>query len=311
MLLVFLLALAGAIGLFTVRDSWGRRWLLAPRVCRPPDLATRLGAWGRADTNHPIPTAFLEAQLLFGQGLLLSWDFNQVEAAASFRACLAVDPQAAMCEWGVAHAVGPYLNVVAGTGEERYPTFGPAQFREAHGAARRALQLAEQALEDRGNTSSTWRQLSYCRAAAIRFADGSHLPPARETAERQYAQQMAAIGEASQDATALALAAEGLMQASRLWGAWSRGCLARQLEAAVACFFCFHTSALSHTIFCLPCTSLRCSNLLPPLAALALGFLGPRRAPAPRGSRGRGAAALGAGAGAAAPAGPPPPRPSG
>lgn len=89
------------------------------------------------------------------QGLLLAWDFNREESAASFKACLSLDPSAAMCHWGLAYAVGPYLNVVEGEGDELFPVFGPQQFQVAHDAAQEALRLAEQVGQGCGSSRST------------------------------------------------------------------------------------------------------------------------------------------------------------
>ncbi len=65
-----------------------------------------LGTW-----THPIATRSTEAQKYFDQGLILLYGFNRPEALRSFRKALAIDPQAAMAQWGVAMALGPYINM--------------------------------------------------------------------------------------------------------------------------------------------------------------------------------------------------------
>mgnify|MGYP001093767423 FL=1 len=86
------------------------------------------------------------------QGLLLAYDFNRFESVDAFQACLQLDPDATMCHWGVAYAVGPYLNVVDGSAEEEQqqfpPVFGPVQFQVAQRAAKRAQELALEVGED-------------------------------------------------------------------------------------------------------------------------------------------------------------------
>jgi tetratricopeptide (TPR) repeat protein len=51
-----------------------------------------------------------QAQKFFDQGLLLTWAFNFAEAVRSFREAVRLDPQCAMCLWGVAYALGPSIN---------------------------------------------------------------------------------------------------------------------------------------------------------------------------------------------------------
>ena len=60
--------------------------------------------------HHPITTKSPEAQKYFDQGLTLSYAFNHAEAIRSFRQGIALDPDCAMCYWGVAFAYGPNIN---------------------------------------------------------------------------------------------------------------------------------------------------------------------------------------------------------
>jgi tetratricopeptide (TPR) repeat protein len=60
--------------------------------------------------HHPITTKSPEAQKYFDQGLTLSYAFNHAEAIRSFRQGIALDPDCAMCYWGVAFAFGPNIN---------------------------------------------------------------------------------------------------------------------------------------------------------------------------------------------------------
>lgn len=100
-----------------------------------------------ANTKHRIDCT--PCPCLPPQGLLLAFDYNREESQGAFSACLALDPAAAMCHWGLAYALGPYLNVVAGTEAEAatFPVFGPAEFEQAQASAQQALALAEQVRE--------------------------------------------------------------------------------------------------------------------------------------------------------------------
>ncbi|KAG2491655.1 hypothetical protein HYH03_010025 [Edaphochlamys debaryana] len=60
-----------------------------------------------------IRTSSPEAQTLFSQGMALAMQYNQLEAASSFRAAIHYDPKCAMCWWGLAYAQAPFQNKFA------------------------------------------------------------------------------------------------------------------------------------------------------------------------------------------------------
>ena len=100
--------------------------------------------------HFPVTTSSAEAQKYFDQGLTLSYAFNHAEAIRAFRQAAALDPACAMCDWGVAFALGPNIN--APITEE---------------AAREAFQAIGQA---RGKTSSaSERERAYIEALASRY----------------------------------------------------------------------------------------------------------------------------------------------
>lgn len=62
--------------------------------------------------GHSMPvTASPEAQKFFDQGVRLVFGFNHAEAIRSFREAARLDPNCAMCWWGVAFALGPNINL--------------------------------------------------------------------------------------------------------------------------------------------------------------------------------------------------------
>ena len=73
---------------------------------KPVALYSGTGIW-----KHAITTKSAEAQRYFDQGLALMYGFNRYEALRSFRKAAELDPQAAMAQWGVAMAAGPYINM--------------------------------------------------------------------------------------------------------------------------------------------------------------------------------------------------------
>lgn len=61
--------------------------------------------------HHPITTRVAETQAYFDQGIRLLVNFNHAEAIRSFKEAARLDPDCAMCWWGVAFALGPNINL--------------------------------------------------------------------------------------------------------------------------------------------------------------------------------------------------------
>lgn len=61
--------------------------------------------------RHRISTHNARTQLLFDQGVNLTFGFNHAEAIRSFREAARLDPNCAMCWWGVAFALGSNINL--------------------------------------------------------------------------------------------------------------------------------------------------------------------------------------------------------
>jgi tetratricopeptide (TPR) repeat protein len=61
--------------------------------------------------HHPISSKNPQTQLFFDQGVNLLFGFNHAEAIRSFREAARLDPDCAMCWWGVAVALGPNINM--------------------------------------------------------------------------------------------------------------------------------------------------------------------------------------------------------
>lgn len=65
---------------------------------------------GVGNGSSPADTKTREAQAWYAEGLNLYHAFNHNEAIAAFAKAAALDPDCALCEWGVALSVGPTLN---------------------------------------------------------------------------------------------------------------------------------------------------------------------------------------------------------
>jgi hypothetical protein len=66
---------------------------------------------GLGDLHHPISTKNPQTQKFFDQGIDLLIGFNHAEAIRSFREAARLDPDCAMCWWGVSVALGPNINM--------------------------------------------------------------------------------------------------------------------------------------------------------------------------------------------------------
>src|ERR1041385_6711043 len=60
--------------------------------------------------HHEITTKVSTAQQYFDQGLRLVFGFNHGEAIRAFTEGARLDPNCAMCYWGIALAHGPHVN---------------------------------------------------------------------------------------------------------------------------------------------------------------------------------------------------------
>jgi tetratricopeptide (TPR) repeat protein len=63
------------------------------------------------DFHRQMTTGSQPAQAYFDQGMRLLWAFNHDEATRSFAKAAELDPQCAMCYWGVSLTVGPNYNL--------------------------------------------------------------------------------------------------------------------------------------------------------------------------------------------------------
>ena len=153
-----------------------------------------LGSYSvRITTDEPT------AQRFFDQGLTLAYGFNHAEAIRSFREAARLDPNCAMCYWGIAFALGPNINM---------PMVEEA-VAEAHSASEKALQLS-------GRASP--REQALIRALVNRYAP----PPVKDRSalDRAFADAMREVTrQFPGDAEAQTVFAESLMDLSP-WDYW-------------------------------------------------------------------------------------------
>lgn len=163
------------------------------------EVSPLLGNLG--DHHHPITTGSELAQRYFNQGLMLAYGFNHELAIQSFKDALKLDPECAMCYWGIAYALGPNIN--AAMEDPAVP--------EAYAAVQQAQKLAVQA----SDVERAYIDALAQRYAAEPVADRAELDLAYANAMRQVAQKYA------YDVDALTLFAEALMDLTP-WNYWTK-----------------------------------------------------------------------------------------
>jgi tetratricopeptide (TPR) repeat protein len=151
--------------------------------------------------RYRITTSVPLAQRYFDQGLRLYYAFNHQEAIRAFEEAARLDPQCAMCSWGIALALGPNINA---------PMEEDAA-RPAYAASQKALKLAKNASP---------RERALIDALAKRYA----AVPSKDRAplDQAYAAAMREVVRAhGDDLEARTLLAESLMDLSP-WEYWTR-----------------------------------------------------------------------------------------
>lgn len=172
------------------------------RAATPPtSTAPTVPLYANLGTHRlAISTAVPLAQEYFNQGLRLLYGFNHAESVRSFLEAERIDPQCAMCAWGVALASGPNINASmdAGSGQAAWEAIGRARAR-----AERATALVEHALIE---------------ALALRY--GRDPLADRSARDSAYARAMQAVSNAfPRHLEAQVLTADALMNLSP-WNYW-------------------------------------------------------------------------------------------
>ncbi len=154
---------------------------------------------GMGDHHHPISTDNPATQRLFDQGLVLAYGFNHLEAERSFREAARLDPDCAMCYWGIAFVRGPNINSL----------MDPENVPIAWEAMRRAHELGDRASR---------QELDYIRALSARYVEDP--PEDRTTLDRAYADAMRDLARKyPDDLDAATLFAASLMDTTP-WDYW-------------------------------------------------------------------------------------------
>ena len=197
-----------------------------------------------------VTTGVPEAQAYFDQGMRLMYAFARDDARRSFAEARRRDPRCAMCWWGEAWAMGPYLN----------GAMDDADAPAAHAAAMRARSLTA-----RGATPVEKRVIG---ALAVRYAPGA----ARKSLDSVYVNALAAAhAQDPGDAQVATLYADALMLLEPRRGIWPltrpsvarihqllEGVLARDVTHPGACHLYIHATETTPSVG----RAQRCADLL-------------------------------------------------
>ncbi len=152
------------------------------------------------DYHFEISTDVPAAQQYFDQGLRLAYAFNHGEAIRAFEEAARLDPECAICHWGIAYSYGPNINA----------PMDSAGAAAAYAALQQAQALASHASD---------RERAYIDALAVRYVaepsdDRAALDSAYAEAMRELADQY------PDDPDAATLRAEAMMDL-RPWAYWT------------------------------------------------------------------------------------------
>ena len=161
--------------------------------------------------HHPISTRNPATQKFFDQGVNLLFGFNHAEAIRSFREAARLDPNCAMCWWGVAFALGPNINLPmpADAAAPAWQALGRARAREAHASP---------------------RERAWIEALSVRYAE--HPGADRSALDEAFAQAMGRLwGTDPADLDAGVFYAEAMMD-TQPWDYWQADGVAPKGHAA-------------------------------------------------------------------------------
>jgi tetratricopeptide (TPR) repeat protein len=173
----------------------------------PTPLYDDLGTY-----HYAVTTRSPDAQKYFDQGMRLSYAFNHAEAIRAFQHATSLDPQCAMCYWGIAYALGPNINAPI--------------TEDAAKAAWEAIGQARSAA-----TSASDKERAFIDALATRYAPDPKAE--RAPLDKAYSEAMRELTRRfPDDLEAATLFAQSLMDTSP-WNYWDKDGKPRELTGDV------------------------------------------------------------------------------
>lgn len=203
---------AASFGVSGDAASTDKAALCSTKPTGPGGLPLNLTQWaegarlfgGLGDFHRRVSTNSPEAQAYFDQGMRFLWAFNHDEATRSFAKAAQLDPQCAMCYWGVSLTVGPNYNL-------------PMMAQPRATVAWEALQQAQQR-----SGGTTPLEAALIAALAKRYPNPQPLEPSTEgPVLAAYAQAMKEVSARfPEDIDVQTMTAEALMNINA-WKLWT------------------------------------------------------------------------------------------
>lgn len=151
--------------------------------------------------SYPVTTSSERAQRYFNQGFILNYGFNHAEAARSFQEAIRIDPDCAMCYWGLAYVLGPNYNA--------------PMFPEVHTAALEAVQNAKLKMH-----LATPKEKALIMAIDKRYAASLDIDP-MPYYEAYAGAMKSVLADYPEDVDIAAMTAESLMNLHP-WNIWTK-----------------------------------------------------------------------------------------
>jgi tetratricopeptide (TPR) repeat protein len=177
-----------------------------------PQVPASLDDWARGaqlfdglgSFHRKISTSSAEAQQYFDQGMRLMWGFNHDESSRSFARAVQLDPQCAICLWGVALTVGPNYNM---------PMMAEPRAKVAFESLERALGLLDKASPP---------EQALIKALKARYPSPAPLDPSNlDPVFRAYAAEMRSVAQRFPlDSDIQTMYAESMMNVNA-WKLWA------------------------------------------------------------------------------------------
>ena len=178
---------------------------VAPEAALPPAAPPLLEMGAH---HFPIRTSAPLAQRYFDQALAQTYGFNHAQAIRDFAFAAKLDPECAICSWGVALAHGPNINLPMSTDEAKLAW---TALQEAQARAPHASPLEQDLIA----------------ALATRYA--ADAPAERAALDRAYADAMIALrAKRPENVDIAVLAAEAIMDVTP-WNYWDEQLAPREL----------------------------------------------------------------------------------
>jgi len=166
----------------------------------PHDHCSEMAGHGLGDYTLPISTANPQVQKVFDQGMNWAFGFHHSAAEERFTEAARLDPDCAMCYWGIAYVKGPNINA----------PMAPEAIPLAYDALTKAMEKMDQASP---------KEQALIQALAQRYTNNPL--DDRVVLDQAYAKAMKAVSQTYPDDPDLAVLAVEAVMDTMPWNYWT------------------------------------------------------------------------------------------